>query len=115
MKCFHYPVLLTQAEEGGYVVTCRDLPSLITQGEDERDALAQAIDAMDEVFAAHMIEGIDFPEPSKARCHERLVAPPLEAVARAALWRRTHIKPSAPKSQSPEQPRPMRGHSTVDR
>ena len=115
MKCFHYPVLLTPAEEGGYVVTCRDLPSLITQGEDEQDALAQAIDAMDEAFAVHMIEGLDFPEPSKARCHERLVAPPVDAVAQAALWRRARIKTSAAKSQSPEQPRPLRGHTSVDR
>ena len=86
MKRFQYPVLLTPAEEGGYVVTCRDLPPLITQGEDEPDALAQAADAMDEVLATYMIEGIDFPEPSKARRRERLVSPPAETVAKAALY-----------------------------
>ena len=86
MKRFQYPVLLTPAEEGGYVVTCRDLPPLITQGEDEQDALAQAADAMDEVFATYMIEGIEFPEPSKARRRERLVAPPAETEAKAALF-----------------------------
>lgn len=85
MKRFQYPVMLTAADEGGYVVTCRDLPPLVTQGEDEQDALAQAADAMDEVFAAYMIDGIDFPEPSKARRRERLVAPPAETVAKAAL------------------------------
>ena len=86
MKRFQYPVLLTPAEEGGYVVTCRDLPPLITQGEDEQDALAQAADAMDEVFATYMIEGIEFPEPSKARRSERLVVPPAETEAKAALF-----------------------------
>lgn len=45
---FAYPVLLRRAKEGGYVVTCRDLPALITQGNARRDALAQAADAMDE-------------------------------------------------------------------
>ena len=65
MKRFQYPVLLTPAEEGGYVVTCRNLPQLVTQGEDEQDAHAQAVDAMDEVFAAYMINGLDFPEPGK--------------------------------------------------
>jgi len=85
MQFFQYPVLLTAAEEGGYVVTCRDLPPLVTQGEDEQDALGQAADAMDEVFATYMIEGVDFPEPSKARRRERLVAPPAETVAKAAL------------------------------
>ena len=86
MNRFQYPVKLTSAEEGGYVVTCRDLPQLITQGEDERDALEQATDAMDEVFATYMIEGIDFPEPSKANRREHLVAPPAETMAKAALY-----------------------------
>lgn len=86
MTRFRYSVLLTAAEEGGYVVTCRDLPQLITQGEDEQDALDQAADAMDEVFAAYMVDGMDFPEPSKARRREHLVAPPAETMAKAALY-----------------------------
>jgi antitoxin HicB len=86
MKRFQYPVRLTAAKEGGYVVTCRDLPQLITQGEDEQDALEQAADAMDEVFATYMIEGIEFPAPSKEKRREYLVAPPAETVAKAALY-----------------------------
>ncbi|MGH8809723.1 MAG: type II toxin-antitoxin system HicB family antitoxin [Noviherbaspirillum sp.] len=86
MTRFQYPVLLTVAKEGGFVVTCRDLPQLITQGEDEQDALEQAADAMDEVFATYMIEGIDFPTPSKGKRREHLVAPPAETMAKAALY-----------------------------
>lgn len=86
MKRFQYPVVLTAAAEGGFVVTCRDLPQLITQGESEPDALEQAADAMDEVFATYMIEGIDFPEPGKAKRHEHLVSPPAETMAKAALY-----------------------------
>ena len=86
MNRFQFPVKLAVSEEGGYVVTCRDLPELITQGEDEPDALGQAADAMDEVFAAYMIEGHDFPPPSKARRRERLVSPPAETVVKAALY-----------------------------
>lgn len=86
MNRFQYPVLLTPADEGGYVVTCRDLPQLITQGDNEQDALEQAADAMDEVFATYMIEGIEFPQPSKAKRREHLVAPPAETVAKAALF-----------------------------
>ena len=37
MERFEYPVLLKAAEEGGFVVTCRDLPALITQGENKKD------------------------------------------------------------------------------
>lgn len=86
MNRFRYPVLLTAAEEGGYAVTCRDLPTLITQGEDKQDALARAVDAMDGVFTAYMAEGVPFPEPSKARRRERLVAPSAETLAKAALY-----------------------------
>jgi antitoxin HicB len=85
MNRFQYPVLLTSAEEGGFVVTCRDLPELVTQGETEEDALAQAADAMDEVFATYLTEGVDFPQPSKAGRREHWVAPPAETVAKAAL------------------------------
>jgi antitoxin HicB len=86
MNRFQYAVLLTPAEEGGYVVTCRDLPELVTQGESVEDALEQASDAMDEVFAAYLTEGLDFPDPTKARRRERMVAPPPETVAKAALY-----------------------------
>jgi len=86
MNRFQYPVLLTAAPEGGFVVTCRDLPQLITQGEDEADALEQAVDAMDEVFASYMIEGLSFPDPSKVKRREHLVSPPAETMAKAALY-----------------------------
>jgi antitoxin HicB len=51
MRRFEYAVLLAPAEEGGFVVTCRDLPEVTTQGENVEDVLAQAVDAMDEAFA----------------------------------------------------------------
>lgn len=86
MNCFQYPVLLTAAMEGGFVVTCRDLPQLITQGDDKPDALEQAADAMDEVFAAYIAGALTLPEPSKARRGEYQVSPPAETVAKAALY-----------------------------
>ena len=86
MERFDYPVLLKAAEEGGFIVTCRDLPSLITQGEDKADALVQAADAMDEVFATYMLEGLAFPTPSKPRRYEYSIAPPAETMAKAALY-----------------------------
>ena len=85
MNRLEYPVLLSPAEEGGFVVTCRDLPELITQGDDKQHALAEAADAMDEVFAACIVAGLQFPVPSKARRNELWVSPPVETVAKAAL------------------------------
>lgn len=86
MERFEYAVALKRSPEGGYVVTCRDLPALVTQGDDRDDALLQAIDAMDEVFATLMKLGLEYPLPTAPRRGERLVAPPVEAVAKAALY-----------------------------
>lgn len=86
MERFEYAVKLTPAEEGGFVVTCRDLPQLVTQGEDLDDALIEAADAMDEVFAAYMQGGLPFPAPTKAKRGEYLASPPAETMAKAALY-----------------------------
>ena len=85
MERFEYAVHLQPADEGGFVVTCRDLPALVTQGEDQADALAQAADAMDEVFAVHMDDGLPLPAPTAALEGEFMVSPPAETVAKAAL------------------------------
>ena len=86
MNQFEYAVKLTASDEGGWVVTCRDLPELITQGDDLPHALAEAADAMDEVFATYMKAGLIFPSPSKARRSEHFVSPPADTVAKAALY-----------------------------
>ena len=81
---FAYAVRLTPAAEGGYGVTCRDLPPLITQGEDCPDALAHAVDAMDEVVAALIRGRHILPIPSRRRRGEVRVAPPAASVMQAA-------------------------------
>lgn len=86
MERFEYAVLLKPAKEGGFVVTCRDLPQLITQGDDVTVSLAEAVDAMDEVFAAYLKGGLELPAPSKKKQDEYLVSPPAETVAKAALY-----------------------------
>lgn len=86
MNRFEFPVLLTAAREGGFVVTCRDVPPLVTQGEDQADTLLQAADAMDEMLATYMVEGIDFLELSKSRRREQLIAPSAETMAKATLY-----------------------------
>ena len=85
MNRFEYAVMLKHDGEG-FVVTCRDLPALITQGDDEAGTLREAADAMDEVFAVYMKQGLAFPAPSKAKRGERMVAPPAETIAKAALY-----------------------------
>ena len=86
MERFQYAVSLAPAEEGGFVVTCRDLPQLVTQGEDLENALAEAADAMDEVLAAYMHGGLTLPAPSEVQKGEHVASPPDETMAKAALY-----------------------------
>ncbi len=97
MQSFEYAIKLKVGADSGFVVTCRDLPQLITQGDDREDALMQAVDAMDEVFAAYMLAEMDFPRASTTRRGEQLIAPPAETVAKAALYtsmRKTQVSKS---------------------
>jgi antitoxin HicB len=45
MRSFVYPVGLARDPEDGYIVSCRDLPEVITQGDTREDALEAAKDA----------------------------------------------------------------------
>ena len=88
MERFEYAISLKaeSANENGFVVTCRDLPQLITQGENQADALEQAKDAMDEVFATYMKQGLEFPVVSRKRAGEYFVSPLAGTMAKAALY-----------------------------
>ena len=47
MLQFTYPVKLTRdRKDGGYVVSCRDIPEVITQGDSIEDALSEAEGAL---------------------------------------------------------------------
>ncbi|MDH0867086.1 type II toxin-antitoxin system HicB family antitoxin [Mitsuaria sp. GD03876] len=74
MTPMQYAVHLQPDAEGGFVVTCRDLPELITQGEDVTHALMEAMDALDEVVALYRCESLALPQPTPAQENEYLIA-----------------------------------------
>jgi antitoxin HicB len=87
MRQFTYPVKLTaDRRDGGYVVTCRDLPEAITQGENIEDALVEAADALEEAIAARIDDGRDIPRPTTAKRGERLVSVPPSMALKAAVY-----------------------------
>ncbi|MBF0231651.1 MAG: type II toxin-antitoxin system HicB family antitoxin [Desulfamplus sp.] len=86
MNKFEYPVLLTKAEEGGFVVTCRDLPELITQGENIDDAIEQAHDALEESIALRISDNLEIPNPSLIQKGEYKIALSLKMSAKSALY-----------------------------
>jgi antitoxin HicB len=72
-----YTVKLTpDKEDGGYVVTCRDLPEAITQGDTREEALAEAADCLEEAIAARIDDGRDIPSPSAPERGELTVSVP---------------------------------------
>lgn len=80
-----YPATFAPAEEGGFVVTFRDIPEAITQGDDEAEALTEAQDALVTAMDFYFEDNRPVPAPSKARAGERLVALPLSVSAKVLL------------------------------
>jgi len=86
---FAYPVELTADVEGGFIVRVPDLPEIVTQGDDRREALAAAGDAIDEALAGRIHLGENIPEPSPAKGRP-LVAASGIMTAKAALSTALH-------------------------
>lgn len=87
MRQFTYAVkLMPDKSDGGYVVTCRDLPEAITQGETIEEALIEAADCLDEAIAARIDDGSDIPVPTAAKRGERLVSVPPSMALKAAVY-----------------------------
>jgi antitoxin HicB len=56
-----YTVILEPAEEGGFVVHVPALPEVVTQGEDEAEALAMAKNAIELALEERLAEGEEIP------------------------------------------------------
>ncbi|AIY39348.1 hypothetical protein LT85_0188 [Collimonas arenae] len=80
-----YPAVFSADQDGGFVVTFRDIPEAITQGDDETEAMAMARDVLLEAMRVYFDEKRTVPSPSKARPGERLVDLPLSARAKILL------------------------------
>lgn len=86
MQSFTYPVKLTRdKQDGGFVVTCRDIPEVVTQGGSIDDALDQAAGALEAAVETRIIDGMAIPLPSEARRGEYLAALPVNTAMTAAL------------------------------
>jgi antitoxin HicB len=80
-----YPAKLKPAKEGGFVVTFRDIPEAITQGESVEDAMIRARDALETALDFYFDDRREVPAPSKARRGERLIELPASLAAKVLL------------------------------
>lgn len=82
-----YPVILAEnPDEDGYIVTCRDIPEAITQGDTIEEALVEAADALDEAICGCINQGREIPEPSAKQAGECLVSAPVTTALKAAAY-----------------------------
>ena len=87
MLRFAYAVKLTpDRRDGGYVITCRDIPEVITQGESTDEALAEAAGALQAAIEGRMEDGLDIPAPSSPKRGERLATTPITTALKAAVY-----------------------------
>ncbi len=94
---FIYPATLTPDPSGGFVVTFRDWPEAITQGESLDEALLEATDCLEEAVAARIDDCGELPMSSAQLPAEHPVAVPIQTALKAALFlavRETGIGPS---------------------
>ena len=83
---FVYPATLTPDEDDdGYIVSFRDVPEALTQGDNENEALENAGDALDEAIVGYIDAGDDLPAASAALVDEYLIAVPVQTVLKYRL------------------------------
>jgi antitoxin HicB len=83
---FTYPVDLTEDEGGGFVVTFSDMPYGVTEGDDDEDALANAVGALETVIIGLMSDKQDIPAPSRPKRGQKTVTLPALSAAKVALY-----------------------------
>lgn len=80
-----YPATFTPAEEGGFVVTFRDIPEAITQGDTEAEALEMAADALLTAMDFYFEDSRPVPLPSASVSGECLIELPPSVSAKVLL------------------------------
>lgn len=80
-----YPASFKADPSGGFVVTFRDIPEAITQGDDEHEAMAMAVDALITAMDFYFEDQRKVPLPSAPKRGERLIELPISLSAKVLL------------------------------
>lgn len=80
-----YPVDLSQDDNGTILAVVPDIPGCVTFGDDEQDALANAVDALETMIAARITDRLDIPAPSGAKGRPT-VSPTLLGMLKLAVY-----------------------------
>jgi antitoxin HicB len=80
-----YPAIFEQGQDGYIVVTFRDIPEAITQGNNEAEAIDMAQDALMTAFDFYFEDRRTVPAPSKPKLGEHLIEVPPSVTAKILL------------------------------
>lgn len=85
---FEYPVAFKRERDNTFLITCRDLPEVVSQASDREDATFAAQGALQAAIEYRIREGLEIEKPTNRRRGERMVSLPPETAAKAALYLR---------------------------
>jgi antitoxin HicB len=94
---FLYPVILKRDGDGGFVVTFKDIPEAITQGETKAEALEAAQDALETALDFYFEDKRPVPLPSKPKRGQPVVELPASLSAKILLLNemiQQHVRPA---------------------
>lgn len=69
------------------MVSCRDIPEVIPQGNTVEEALREAEGALQAAIECRLEDGLDIPVPSPAKHGERMVPTPITTALKAVSGR----------------------------
>jgi len=83
---FNYPIVLAPDDNDTVLVTCPDLPEVVTFGDDEAEALVRAVDAIETALIGRISDKQDIPLPSRPAKGQATVQLPPMSVAKIGLY-----------------------------
>ena len=87
MREFVYPARFApDKKDGGFVVTFRDIPEAITQGDTVEECREEAAGALQAALEGRIMSDVDIPKASKPKRGEYLIAVPVQTALKAALY-----------------------------
>ncbi len=86
MSAFAYPARFTAGGDGRILVEFVDLPRVATDGQDDREAMEEAADALGSDLSIRLSLREEIPAPSVAKRGQRLVPVPFWLAPKLALY-----------------------------
>ncbi|WCM21910.1 type II toxin-antitoxin system HicB family antitoxin [Paraburkholderia bryophila] len=80
-----YPIELTPDSNGTLLVTFADVPEALSVGENEEDAIAQALDALEAALEIYFSEKQPIPLPSRPKRGQHVVTLPALVTSKVLL------------------------------